>query len=262
MRCHAFGASPKRVAPMFISFLTASEPQLDPTKISQHRGEEAHHQQGAGSGMDLSYLAPQIQHILTGPGVDLSTISAKRVRKQLVAGGLDEGIVRDHKSDIDALIAQIYESVSRNTTASPGVVAVPPSNGGKPTPSPANGSKAAVPKRKRSASPDSAYFEPPSSQPQPLANKKAKQANGATSTKQEQSDAELARQLSLELNSRSTRGASASSATTSRSKAKSSGKKAKRSKAIINSDGEDGEEGSSSGKAKAKGGFSKEFLLR
>lgn len=56
---------------------------------------------------------PQIRAILLDPTTDLTSISAKRVRKQLVE--LDPSVsefIRANKEALDALIANIFEAVS------------------------------------------------------------------------------------------------------------------------------------------------------
>lgn len=208
--------------------------------------------------MDLQYLSQKIRTILTAPDVDLATISAKRVRKQLAAGGESEDFLKERKTDIDALIAQIYESVSSGAGAGSGQQAN--GSGGKPRPGTDSAHSAASPqKRKRSISPANDAV-PPSSQPQPLVHKKSKQLNGSSApTKQLSADAELARQLSLELNGRSTRAGASSSSGSKPKASKANGKKAKRSKPTIDSDGEDDPD---NGKPKkARGGLGKEYIL-
>lgn len=210
--------------------------------------------------MDLQHLSPKIRTILTAPDVDLATISAKRVRKQLAAGGESEDFLKQRKADIDALIAQVYESVSSGAGAGSGQHAN--GSGGKPRPGTDSAYAAATPqKRKRSTSPANDAV-PPSSQPQPLVHKKSKQLNGGPApTKQLSADAELARQLSLELNGRSTRAGASGSGGSKPKTSKSNGKKAKRSKPTIDSDGEDGE-GDEAKPKKARGGLGKEYILR
>ncbi|KAG9050918.1 hypothetical protein FS837_001092 [Tulasnella sp. UAMH 9824] len=209
--------------------------------------------------MDLQYLSPKIRTILTAPDVDLATISAKRVRKQLAAGGESEDFLKQRKADVDALIAQIYESVSSGAGAGSGQQAN--GSGGKPRPGTDSAYAAASPqKRKRSISPANDAV-PPSSQPQPLVHKKSKQLNGGSApTKQLSADAELARQLSLELNGRSTRGGGSSSGGSKPKASKANGKKAKRSKATIDSDGDD-DQGDDGKPKKARGGLGKEYIL-
>lgn len=61
----------------------------------------------------VAYLHAPIRAILTAPDVDLSSISAKRVRKQLVDDGhADAALVKTHKSALDALIGEVFTEVS------------------------------------------------------------------------------------------------------------------------------------------------------
>ncbi|EED77033.1 predicted protein, partial [Postia placenta Mad-698-R] len=64
--------------------------------------------------INLDALEPQIREILTAPGIDLSTISARRVRKQLleVDTSLTADSLKENREKIDELIANIYEQVS------------------------------------------------------------------------------------------------------------------------------------------------------
>jgi len=88
----------------------------------------------------LATLTPAIRRILTDPTTDLGSVSAKRVRKQLVSQpelGISDAYVQEHKAEIDQLITDIFESVS---AAVGGVTA---------TPSPPSSSQPAKVKRKR-----------------------------------------------------------------------------------------------------------------
>jgi len=206
---------------------------------------------------DVQSFIPAIKRILTSPNVDLSTISAKRVRKQLVTDGESEAFVRHHKVELDAIIAQVYEAVSSGGSAAVDAMTVadikPAVNGHD-----AQASSSSAGKRKRSEDPEFQTNFPPSSQPQSLASKKVKQANGTAGRSAISSDAEYARQLSFELNARSTR---AGHPTSNGNKAKFPTKKAKRSKATV-SDDEDGDVRDSKPRKKtARGGLGKEFVL-
>lgn len=53
---------------------------------------------------DISYLIPKVLAILTAPAVDLTTISAKRVRKQLIADGESEEFLRGNKEQVDSTL--------------------------------------------------------------------------------------------------------------------------------------------------------------
>lgn len=233
---------------------------------------------------DLSYLIPKVLAILTAPAVDLTTISAKRVRKQLIADGESEDFLRQNKEHVDGMIAQVYESVSNGNASG---YALPPGGNGAIGGAGAGSSTSGgvhqynhpQQKRKRTPSPPpSQSYNFQSSQPQPLKNVNVtangnSSKRGGSATDILKADAELARQLSYELNGnggRSTRGGSQNggSRNSTPKNRKPPGKKggsAKKSKATIDSDGDDdGDDGSGDArpKKKAKGGFQKEFILR
>lgn len=185
--------------------------------------------------LDVSQLEDQIRGILQAPGVDLATISAKRVRKRLLEldPSLTVDIVKENKDEIDGLISTVFEQVSAESQGYGDGEEGGDSDSGEQS------------KRKRSGHDDDEVMEP--STP-PKKKRKAK--------KQELSDAELARQLSTELNSRSR----SSRAVAGPSKGKANGarkKKNAKSAATVDSDAEDGES-----KPKRKGGFTKEYELR
>ncbi|KIP02283.1 hypothetical protein PHLGIDRAFT_96142 [Phlebiopsis gigantea 11061_1 CR5-6] len=149
--------------------------------------------------IDISKYAGQIRAILQAPGVDLSTISAKRVRKQLVEDNeeLTAELVKEYKDDIDALIGSVYEKVS--------------GAGG-------DEDHDGTSKRKHAVGED---------EPGTPSTKKTKKNS-------EKRDAEFARQLSKELNGneRKPRAAAPKKAVARR------GKKGAKSSATIDSDGE------------------------
>ncbi|KAI0767016.1 SWIB/MDM2 domain-containing protein [Fomes fomentarius] len=175
----------------------------------------------------IQSLEPIIRQILTAPGTDLSTISAKRVRKQLLDldSSLTADYVRDKKSQIDEFIAKVYEEISGSQRQA---------------------EEEEVPlKRKR----EDALEGEGSAAP-----KKVKK----TKTKQELTDEELARQLQNEINSRSR----TSRAASSKPKANGTkrGKKGPKSSATVKEDGE--EDGDNEDKPKKRGGgFKKEYML-
>lgn len=190
---------------------------------------------------DISALEPQIRDILSAPGTDLQTISAKRVRKLLLESdpSLSEVVLKKHKAELDAVIATVFQSVS----ADAGMVEA-----------------SEEPKRKRDnrrvkeEEVDDDDDDAPSPPP-----KKARKA-----TKKELSDAELARQLSSEINGRTRRSGAGNG-----SVAKKGNRKIKKSADYIDTDGSDDDEGGAKKKRKAgtkggraKGGFAKEYLLR
>lgn len=148
--------------------------------------------------LDVNRYATQIREILSAPGVDLGTISAKRVRKQLLEQNEDltPELVKEHKDELDALIGTVYEEVSGEA-----------------------GDDDDSTKRKHESGEDEIDEDAP-------APKKSKANN-------ERADAELARKLSKELNGRE-RGARAAAPKT---KAKR-GKKGAKSAAVVDSDGE------------------------
>lgn len=64
------------------------------------------------------HLHAPIRAILTAPDVDLSSISAKRVRRQLVEDGhADSALVKAYKAELDALIGEVFSEVSAGNAA-------------------------------------------------------------------------------------------------------------------------------------------------
>lgn len=196
---------------------------------------------------DFGSLEPRIRQILSAPGTDLSTISAKLVRRRLVEldPSLTLDFLRENREDVDAVIASVFEKVSgaQGTRDSPGAT------------------EAGSYKREDQGSdfPDEVAEEAAEEEGSPPPKKLKKVAKNGRGL----SDAELARKLSSEINSRSTR-------TGGKSRGGSSvGKKASRTKkksaATVDSDDdisdEIGKKKKSSG-GTAKGGFAKEFALR
>ncbi|WOO82214.1 Upstream activation factor subunit spp27 [Vanrija pseudolonga] len=182
-------------------------------------------------------LVPRIRQILKSS--DLSTISAKGVRKTLIGEGEDEAIIKENRKDIDAQIAIIYEEFCKDEEASESSEDEPLTNN-----------------RRDSASHHHAH--PPSSQPEPL-KKKAK-----TEPKHEQqveSDEAMAARMQAEFDEmvRGGRGQrSTSKAKTKIKKSKSASKKKRSASDIEDSDDE---------KPKKRGGgggggvFNKELIL-
>ncbi|KAF9470000.1 hypothetical protein BDZ94DRAFT_49168 [Collybia nuda] len=204
---------------------------------------------------NFSTLEPHIRTILSAPGTDLATISAKRVRHQLLEldSTLTADFLKENKSDVDVVIASVFEKVSELN----GV-------GGRQYEA-----KTASRKRKQEEGDaqvgleeyedkgidDEEIIPPP---------KKAKKT-----TKTELSDAELARKLSSEINSRSRRTTGGSRVVSNVNLKKSA--RAKKSAEIIYSDDDaDTDEArklkfkskrKSTGGGTAKGGFAKEYTL-
>ena len=188
---------------------------------------------------DVSSLEPQIHAILTAPAVDLTTVSAKRVRAQLKQNNpeLGDDWVRQNKEAIDQIIASVFDRVRAGESEAPPTAA---------SPSPSPPATTGVGKRKRSV--------------------------------EEDADAEYARRLASELNGHKTRAGSAGAgagkrATGGKKKVKKSAEKIeesdedgdevaskpakkpkKKKKAAVEND-EDGT-------PKKRGGFQKEYALR
>ncbi|OJA19290.1 hypothetical protein AZE42_08727 [Rhizopogon vesiculosus] len=195
---------------------------------------------------NLEDLRGPVTSILTAPGVDLGTISAKRVRKELLADtslGLTARELKERREEVDSLISKIYESIRRQDQADES-------------------------KRKRDEETEEgteqedredAMEEPDTAEepgedddekpPPPKKKKSAKQNVEA--------DAELARKISSELNSRSRRGAS------NGAPAMPKKRKTKKSAKMVDSGDEDGSEEKSKKKRSggARGGFAKEYML-
>lgn len=182
---------------------------------------------------DVPALEPIIRAILSAPGVDLATISAKRVRKQLMEGdrALTPDVVKANKDEIDSLISQVFEEVSGAQQDSDDEDNEPSG------------------KRKKGGDADGdedveEELEAP--------KKKKKTKNG-----QEKNDAKLARKLSSEINGRATRGAGKSR---SNGAAKKGGRPRKSATTVDSDDEENGDGGKK--KKRGGGGFGKEYHLR
>lgn len=197
-------------------------------------------------------LEPAIRKVLTAPGVDLNSISAKAVRRELQAQdpSLTNEWMRENKETIDAIIAEVFQSVSEAASASGsgdanGVHEDADAEGVAEEVGDGEEELGSLPKRP---------------------SKKRQKKTG-----QEKSDAELARQLSNELNSRSRSSRNVAGKTkTNAGKNGSSGKRRKPLTADTVDSGEDGSDADSTvgkkrksrGGGGAKGGFSKEYNLR
>ncbi len=184
----------------------------------------------------IQALEPKIRQILSAPGTDLSTISAKRVRKQLLEldPSLSSDFVKEKKDEIDDVIAKVYEHVSAVYNGAGGV-------------GDDDDDDTSLKRKRGDASDDEPAAAPP---------KKTKK----TKTKQEKKDEELARQLQNEINGRG-RSSRAGASTSKKATGAKRGKKAKSSNAV----GSDGEAVESEGEGKKKrggGGFKKEYMLR
>jgi upstream activation factor subunit UAF30 len=216
-----------------------------------------------GFWMDFNFntLEPHIRSILSAPGTDLSTISAKRVRKQLVEYEpvLTLDFLRQNREIVDGVITRVFEAV---TEEKGGFGGSQESEGSVVRE--ANGAR----KRRKEGSVVHGPVKDEDDEEETPPPKKAKKvAKGGSRTMM--SDAELARQLSSEINGRSRR---SSAGAKPRAMNGSSTKKSKKKKsaAMVDSDGDDSDEDEDEKKPKAKrkstgaakGGFAREYLLR
>ena len=192
---------------------------------------------------DFSSLEPHIYQILSAPGTDLSTISAKRVRRQLIA--LDPTLTveffKEFREEVDTVIASVFEDVS-------GVQGTEEDNSRTDESFKQEGQASDFPEE------GAEVAEEVSSPPKKL-RKVGKNGRGL-------SDAELARKLSSEINGRSTRTGGKSRGGSGAAGKK--GSRARKSATTVDSDDDsdgNGKRKKSSG-GTAKGGFAKEFTLR
>lgn len=201
----------------------------------------------------LEDLEGPIMRILTAPGVDLSTISAKGVRQKLLedtALGLTARGLKERRTEVDAMISSIYEEISRQAQTDES-------------------------KRKREEETDAGTEQEEATEEQDDQDDAAEEQDAEASeeddvkppTKKkkgaaksvEEADAELARKLASQLNSRSRRGTSNGASTTPKKR------KTKKSAAVVDSGAEDEDEDDEKPKKKrgggARGGFAKEYIL-
>lgn len=173
------------------------------------------------------------------PGVDLTAISARSVRRTIVAGDPSVGAdwIKANKEGIDKLIAEVFNNVAVNVGAHNTPVKRKREDDGDTKATGLNGNTKSSHGHPSSSSVSSTPF-PPSQQPiSHYASNSSHHERPATPeyTKQELDDAAYARQLASELNAtagRTTRGGSSnghhhSSATSSKKRAASGKKKSK-----------------------------------
>jgi len=188
--------------------------------------------------MSVEALTPVIRGILTAPDVDLRTISAKRVRKQILVQdpSLSEAWIKDNKEQIDKLIGGIFEEVA---AASAEAASSAEAVNGKRKHEEIDNEPQSSPEKPISVPRPTASVASPTPAPRPLVKKETK------------SDEEVARQLAAELNTPRTR-----SAATEKPRPTKKAKAKKKSAAEVGSDGEE-----VAPKKAAKGGFQKEYSL-
>ncbi|KAK0484329.1 hypothetical protein EDD18DRAFT_707755 [Armillaria luteobubalina] len=195
-------------------------------------------------------LAPLVRQILSAPGTDLTTISAKRVRRQLLEldDSLSAEFLKEYKDDVNAIISTEYDRISaslqREGSDDSQEEELPRSQEGD--------SEGNVEDDEE----DEMEVEPPPVTKKKSSSKKARAL----------SDAELARQLSSEINGRSRRNTSGSKG--ARTGAPKRTGRSRKSAATVDSDADSELEGGgkksrkkSAGGGAAKGGFAKEYVL-
>lgn len=202
-------------------------------------------------------LEPKVREILTAPGTDLGSISAKNVRTKLVGYRpiLTAEYMKEHKKAFDAVIGRVFETVSAEAALHLDHAA-----------SEQESDTVKDEEEEPVEEPDDAGQDEEEEEVRP--KKKAKKAS-----KGEMNDAELARQLSSEINGRTRRATTSTSGSASKKKPKPK-RAVKKSAEMIASDSDD--DASSPKKRKrtksasaggggggtAKGGFAKEYALR
>ena len=205
--------------------------------------------------MQVADLEPHIHAILSAPGIDLVTISAKRVRRRLLEEeGVPQDLIKDNKKAVDDLIAAVFARVSEEKgfqQDEEGDEGGDRAESAEPAPAPK--------KRPRASRDDHGDKS---------STKSAKISTAG--------DEELARQLSEEINGRgrssrsgvastasSTRGGRGRGSGRGRGRGRGRGAKANgaRSADTIDDSGNEGSDGDYS-KKKRGGGLSKEYNLR
>ncbi|KAK7473067.1 hypothetical protein VKT23_001170 [Stygiomarasmius scandens] len=190
-------------------------------------------------GYDFASLEPLITQILSAPGTDLETVSAKRVRRELstLDPSLTQEFLKENKAEVDVVITRVYGRI--NTSRGEGSE--------EPTAAPSN----------HKYEENEEMDEPEDDSSPPVAKPKKGKKKGDALT-----DAELARQLSSEINARSSR------RSTGKGKANGTPKKSRSKKSAATVDSDDDESDGSGGRKKkskrgggAKGGFAKEYTL-
>ncbi|WWD07249.1 hypothetical protein V865_005346 [Kwoniella europaea PYCC6329] len=178
-------------------------------------------------------LIPKIRAILEGS--DLSTVSAKAVRKQLVSGGEDEATVKASRGAIDEEISTIYDQL---TSAAP---PSPPSSPDEPL----------RPKA-----------EPGSSQPQSIQVKREVKPSIDEEVDPE-TDEQMARRLQLEYNDQASSSRPRRANATTPTKKKKKATKKRLSRADADSGDEDGGEGKKKRKTEPNPNnpFNREMIL-
>ncbi|KAG2043757.1 hypothetical protein BDR03DRAFT_939844 [Suillus americanus] len=205
---------------------------------------------------NLEDLEGPIMRILTAPGVDLSTISAKGVRQKLLedtALGLTARGLKERRTEVDAMISSIYEGVSRQAQTDESK-----RKREEETEQGTEQEDQEEATEERDDQDDDAEEQDAEASEEDDIKPPTKKKKGAAKSVEE-ADAELARKLASELNSRSRRGTSNGASATPKKR------KTKKSAALVDSDAEDDGEDEEKPKKKrsggARGGFAKEYIL-
>jgi upstream activation factor subunit UAF30 len=201
---------------------------------------------------DLETLRPKIRAILTAPDTDLTSVSAKQIRDALVQkdGPFTPELAKEHKGALKQLIADVFNEV----------------NGEQGEEAQSEVADHSSVKRRRDDDEDEEQDdgrddEDDDETPPPKKKKNA--------SKTQLSDAQLARQLSSELNGRP-RAARAAAPKPKTKTGRQKGRPKVKSADIVESDDDDGTDDGGRKKAKrksnggggARGGFAKEYILR
>ena len=199
--------------------------------------------------VDIDALEPQIWRILSAPDTDLTTISAKRVRRQLleIEPSLSPAFLKENKEGLDAIIARVFDQVSDGMAG----------RGSEEGDEMVLARNRPVTKRKRKSEHER-YAEADNDDDGVSASLSPKKTKKAIKKSERQlTDAEIARQLSSEINGRSRR----STVANVRMGTNGSSRKGRgiKSSELVETDEENGEK---RGGGKAKGGFAKEYALR
>ncbi|ESK93649.1 swib mdm2 domain protein [Moniliophthora roreri MCA 2997] len=187
---------------------------------------------------DFSKLEPPVHQILSAPGTDLGTISAKRVRRELLSldSSLTPEFLKENKDQVDEVITRVFGQVSAQKEQEGDDVE------------------------------DRSAYDEEGDAGEEMDEEEVASPIKPRKAKKEISDAELARKLSSEINGRSRR------STGKRGSANGTPKRgqSRKSAATVGSDDDgSGEEGGKKTKSKrraasggtAKGGFAKEYFL-
>ncbi|KAJ3715939.1 hypothetical protein DFJ43DRAFT_1101402 [Lentinula guzmanii] len=197
-------------------------------------------------------LEPLVRRILSAPGTDLTTISAKRVRRELLTldPSLTPGFIKANKLDVDAVITRVFGEV--NAAKNGEIIDTP---------------EEPVTASRRYNTSDQEEEEEEETEEEQDEEEESKPKKAKKGSKKEMSDAELARQLSSEINGRSSTRRSTGKGRAASGTPKRSRPKKKSASTIDSNDEDSGEEGGKKVKKKragggaAKGGFAKEFTL-